>query len=90
MRGATVPRSMREGEACGTDCLDSGKVRLRARRGSLAGLQLHDDAEVEAPPQLAPPSPNSKLRLAPWSVRGQVARGFVRPRAPGGARPRHT
>ena len=58
MRGATVPRSVKEGEACGTDCLDSGKVRLRARRGSLAGLQLHGDAEVEAPPQLAPPSPN--------------------------------
>ena len=58
MRGATVPRSVKAGEACGTDCLDSSNVLLHAHRGSLAGLQLRGDAAVEAPPQLDPPSPN--------------------------------
>ena len=56
--GATVPRLVKEGEVCGTGCLGSGNARLRARRGSLAGRQLHGDAAGEAPPQLAPPSPN--------------------------------
>ena len=57
-RRATVPRSVKESGVCGTDCLGSGNALLRAHRGSLAGLQLHDDALVEAPPHLAPPSPN--------------------------------
>ena len=87
---ATAPRSVKESEVCGIDWLGSGNALLRAHRGSLAGLQLHDDALVEVRLHLVLPSPNLKWNKAPCFGPGQVARGFVRPQIPVVGRPKRT